>query len=85
MEIGELLRDRLNDPRRAISAFERAVEIDPQNQAGLTALAALYAGAGEWQRLIATDEKLLELQSPDDRGRAPAADVRDRRDRRPAG
>jgi tetratricopeptide (TPR) repeat protein len=67
MEIGELLRDRLNDLRRAISAFERAVEIDPQNQAGLTALAALYAGAGEWQRLIAVDEKLIELLSPDDR------------------
>ncbi len=67
MEIGELLRDRLDDPRRAMAAFERAVEIDPQNQAGLIALGALYAGASEWQRLIATDEKLIELLPADDR------------------
>ena len=84
LQIGELLRDRLNDPRRAITAFERAVEIDPQNRAGLTALAALYAGAGEWQRLIAADEKLLELAPPDDRAHAPAADARDGRDGRAA-
>ena len=67
VQIGELMRDRLNDPRRAISAYERAVEIDPQNQAGLSALAALYVEVGEWQRLIAADEKLLELAAPDDR------------------
>jgi tetratricopeptide (TPR) repeat protein len=67
LQIGELLRDHLGDPRRAISAFERAIEIDPQNQGGLQALASLYAEAGQWQRLMATSEKLLELAPAEDR------------------
>ena len=67
LKIGELLRDHFDDPRRAISAFERAIEIDPQNLDALTSLASLYAGVGEWQRLIATNEKLLELTPAEDR------------------
>jgi golgin subfamily B member 1 len=65
LEIGELYRDRLSDPARAITAFERAVEIDPYQLQGHRALSALYAGASEWQRLILTDEKLLDLSAND--------------------
>ena len=65
LEIGELYRDRLSDPRRAMSAFERAVEIDPYSFNGHSALGTLYAEAGEWQRLIQTDEKLLDLSAND--------------------
>jgi tetratricopeptide (TPR) repeat protein len=65
-EIGAILRDRLDDPRRAMAAFERAVEVDPYSFHALTALAALYAEAGEWQRLILTDERLLELLPHDE-------------------
>jgi hypothetical protein len=43
-----------------MTAFERAVEIEPGSQEALAALAALYTQAGEWQRLILTDEKLLD-------------------------
>ena len=60
LEIGVLWRDRLGDPKRAMAAFERAVEIEPGSTEALTALAALYTQAGEWQRLILTDEKLLD-------------------------
>jgi tetratricopeptide (TPR) repeat protein len=65
-EIGTILRDRLDDPKRAMAAFERAVEVDPHSFTALTALAALYADGGEWQRLILTDERLLELSSGDE-------------------
>jgi tetratricopeptide (TPR) repeat protein len=65
-EVGAILRDRLDDPKRAMAAFERAVEVDPYSFNALTALATLYAEGGEWQRLILTDERLLELLPHDE-------------------
>jgi tetratricopeptide (TPR) repeat protein len=60
LEVGALLRDRLGDERKAITAFERVMEIDGDNLEALQALAALYASTGNHQRLAYTDEKLLE-------------------------
>jgi tetratricopeptide (TPR) repeat protein len=65
LEVGMLWRDRLGDERKAITAFERVMEIDGDNLEALTALAALYATTGNHQRLAYTDEKLLEqMQDP---------------------
>ncbi|HEY0712027.1 MAG TPA: hypothetical protein VGF45_05100, partial [Polyangia bacterium] len=64
-DVGVILRDRLADSKRAMVAFERAVEVDPQSHPSLTALARLYAEADEWQRFIGTNERLLDL-SPHD-------------------
>ncbi|HEY0710048.1 MAG TPA: hypothetical protein VGG33_24770, partial [Polyangia bacterium] len=64
-DVGVILRDRLGDPKRAMAAFERAVEVDPHSFPSLTALARLYADGGEWQRLIGTNERLLDL-APND-------------------
>jgi tetratricopeptide (TPR) repeat protein len=61
LEIGVLWRDRLGDPRKATAAFERAVEIDPNSTAALSALATLYLEAADHTRLVWTDEKLLSL------------------------
>lgn len=70
LEIGALWRDRLGDPRKATAAFERAVEIDPNNGEALAALAKLYAEAGDHTRLVWTDEKLLALATqPQERRR----------------
>ena len=60
LEVGALWRDRLHDDRRATAAFERVLEIDGDNLDALSALAPLYAKSGDWQRLIFTDEKLLD-------------------------
>jgi tetratricopeptide (TPR) repeat protein len=59
LEIGGIYRDRLHDAKKAIGAFERAVEIEPEQSAALSALAPLYAETRDGEAFIATAEKLL--------------------------
>jgi len=61
LEIGWLCRERLADTRKAMLAFERVLEIDPEQSDALADLAALYNEAGDGERLIAIDERLLAL------------------------
>ena len=68
LEIGWLCRERLGDTRKAALAFERVLEIDPEQADALADLAALYTEAGDGERLIAVDEKLLALaKEPEER------------------
>jgi golgin subfamily B member 1 len=60
LEIGMLWRDKLQDPPRAMTAFERVIELDPNNAEALYALAPLYAMSGDSERLVFTDERLLQ-------------------------
>ncbi|HVR64296.1 MAG TPA: tetratricopeptide repeat protein [Polyangia bacterium] len=70
LEVGALWRDRLHDDGKATAAFERVLEIDADNREAIAALAPLYARAGDWQRLIFTDEKLLDAcEDPQERRR----------------
>jgi len=70
LEIGWLCRERLGDARKAALAFERVLEIDPEQPDALADLAALYTEAGDGERLIVVDEKLLALaKEPEDRRR----------------
>ena len=59
LEIGCLYRDRLQDAKKAIGAFERVIEIEPEQSDALTALAPLYAETNDGEAFIATAEKLL--------------------------
>ncbi|MCG5055911.1 MAG: tetratricopeptide repeat protein [Myxococcales bacterium] len=70
MEIGLIHRDRLGDPERAITSFERVVSLAPEHREALEALAQLYATAGEAERLVAVNERLLALaEAPEARRR----------------
>jgi tetratricopeptide (TPR) repeat protein len=60
MEFAALVRDRLGDDRKAISIYERVLEIDPENLVALEAVAGLYGTTGNYQRLAYANEKLLE-------------------------
>ena len=60
LEVAQILRDRLRDPKKATAAFERVLEIDPENPEALRALAPLYQGAENFERLIVVQEKLLD-------------------------
>ncbi len=60
MELAALIRDRLGDDRKAISIYERVLEIDPDDLHALEAVAGLYGKTGNYQRLAYADEKLLE-------------------------
>ncbi|MBN2575951.1 MAG: tetratricopeptide repeat protein [Deltaproteobacteria bacterium] len=68
LEIGWLYRERLSDPVKAARAFERVLEIDPEQADALGDLAAIYTEAGDGERLIAVDEKLLaQAKEPEER------------------
>lgn len=59
---GELYRDELNDPRRAIEAFEAVLSRDPSHLGALLALEPLYAEIGAWEalaRVYATEARVL--------------------------
>jgi tetratricopeptide (TPR) repeat protein len=59
LEIGGLYRDRLHDAKKAIGAFERVIEIEPEQSDALAALTPLYSEANNGEAFIATAEKLL--------------------------
>ena len=46
-QIGELYRDRLNKPDRALRAYEKALTFDAQNLQSAVALIPLYEGEGD--------------------------------------
>jgi tetratricopeptide (TPR) repeat protein len=60
LEIGQLCRDSLSDSRRALQAFERVLEIDPDNRAALAAAAELYAAVGNWRGHVDALQRQLE-------------------------
>jgi tetratricopeptide (TPR) repeat protein len=67
--IGELARGPLGDPRRALHAFERSLELHPDDVAALATTAELYAAQGAWTHHVATLERLAGLQAPAERQR----------------
>ncbi|HXU71921.1 MAG TPA: tetratricopeptide repeat protein, partial [Polyangia bacterium] len=48
-------------PRRAVAAWQRVAELQPEGTEPLVALAALYRQLEDWEALCAVDEKRLEL------------------------
>ena len=66
MELGALIRDRVGDDRKAVSIFERVLEMDPENMEALHGAATLYVKTGDHQTLAYTDEKLLEREADND-------------------
>ncbi len=68
MELGGLVRDKLGDDKKAITIFERVLEMDADNLEALHAVADLYSKVGDHQRLAYAHEKLLERETdPDER------------------
>jgi tetratricopeptide (TPR) repeat protein len=55
--IGEVYRDRLNDPRAAISAYEKALELDGDDAVAMDALEALYRDQDRLEALRALLER----------------------------
>ncbi len=62
LRAGELYRDELADPARAITSFEAVLERDPAHVEALLALEPLYAEKGAWDALAtayATEARVL--------------------------
>jgi len=73
LEIGILCRDRLDDPVRALGAFERVLKLEHDNDEALTAAAELHAQLGDWRAHVKALERRLALLP------AGEADPRERR------
>jgi len=61
LEIGVMCRDRLGNPTRALQAFQRVLELDPQQDEALAASADLLARLGRWKDHVAALERMLAL------------------------
>jgi len=77
LEIGLICRDRLNNPTRALQAFKRVLELDPEQDEALSAAAELLARLGRWKEHVAMLERMLALvPSRDAEDGAAHADAR---------
>ena len=54
-----IAQEKLNQPERALKAYERILATDPRNRSAALALLPLYRTAQKWPRLLATYEVLL--------------------------
>ena len=54
-----IAQEKLNQPERALKAYERILATDPRNRGAALALLPLYRNAQKWPRLLATYEVLL--------------------------
>jgi tetratricopeptide (TPR) repeat protein len=57
--VASLAQEKLNQPERALKAYERILATDPRNRKAALALVPLYRAAQKWPRLLATYEVLL--------------------------
>ena len=57
--VAALSQEKLNQPERALKAFERILATDTRNRKAALALVPLYRAAQKWPRLLATYEVLL--------------------------
>jgi tetratricopeptide (TPR) repeat protein len=59
LEIGFICRDRLGNPTRALQAFKRVLELDPEQEEAMSAAADLLAKLGRWKEHVAMLERML--------------------------
>lgn len=65
LEIGMICRDRLANPTRALQAFKRVLELDPEQDEALASAAELLARLGRWKEHVAMVERMLALVPSD--------------------
>jgi tetratricopeptide (TPR) repeat protein len=69
LALARAFAEKLGVPERAIDAYENVLEIDPENQEALDAVAVLRAAAGDAERALLAIEALAE-SAPDAPSRA---------------
>ena len=57
----EILEDLVSDAPRAVGAYERVLEVDPESTAALEALDRLHTSAGDWSELVSVLRRRLEV------------------------
>ncbi|MEZ4452700.1 MAG: protein kinase [Nannocystaceae bacterium] len=67
VEIGKLFRERLNDPVRAVAAYQRAHELRPRDLSILHVLLDLHTAAKSWKEVLPVLDQLVVQET--DQGR----------------
>jgi tetratricopeptide (TPR) repeat protein len=62
MRLGRIYTARLPDPKRAVSAYARVLQLDANNREALDELSRLYLGLGETKSAIAMTERLVSIE-----------------------
>lgn len=65
LKIGQIFEEKLEDPERAIQAYEEVLSIEATNTTVLDRLQALYGNMNNWRGLAEVYERLLDLSSSD--------------------
>jgi tetratricopeptide (TPR) repeat protein len=63
VELGDLYRDHLNQPRRALACYSAAVEADPTNHAALQRRLDAATAAGDWATVIDSIERFAAAET----------------------
>jgi tetratricopeptide (TPR) repeat protein len=58
------IKNRQNEPRKALNYFEKALEVDPHHEATLGAVIALQSAANDWEGVIQAKRAIVDI-SPD--------------------
>jgi tetratricopeptide (TPR) repeat protein len=68
LQIANLYIERFSNQAEAIKAFERVLDVDPNNQAAITHLLDVYEKRRDWEKLIGLREKQIEtIADPNER------------------
>ncbi len=65
-EIGQVFDRELDDPVRAVEAYQHVLNLDPNNLEALKALEKLYTNLEQWEDLLAVLNKEIELASTEE-------------------
>ncbi len=64
-QVGRVWSEKLGRERNALDAWLRAIELDPNDQETLKALAALYRNAQSWEELSQTLRRIIDVGQND--------------------
>jgi tetratricopeptide (TPR) repeat protein len=62
-ELGDVLRDKLNDSADAVACYTKALAVQPERRQTLYKMLDHYSGGKQWAKAVETLEKLSELET----------------------
>ncbi len=62
LRLGRIYTHRVPDPKRALGAYSRVLQLDANNREALDELSTLYVGLGETKNAIAITERLVGIE-----------------------
>jgi tetratricopeptide (TPR) repeat protein len=67
LRLGRIYTRHAADPKRAIGAYARVLQLEADNREALEALSELYAAQGELKNAMATTQRLVDVESDSER------------------